>query len=466
MAPDLSKRWMMNHRKVFGDRPISELCLPGSHNAGSFRRGYHTVYGTEHNVVSQTRPIFDQLELGVRCLDIRPCLTSPKPNAPPGNWACGNFTGPAVDKVQWQGANGIELHDAIDDINRFTQDNIEVVFVEITRVYRVFIGKSTAPSGREPNQDEWNSLISLLSTIKNLFTVQRAGEKPTSLYNYTLNRFIGSGKAAVVVLVSDYPGDPDDLYKHGLWPSSTQGVQTLSLKGTLLTQEANWPETVSFFAPGWSSDVDSVLSLAKDLQSKRFPWLLQAFAASGYPFVIWMDRIQNVDLLTFCIATTYQRFNRSMGLQNMVIVYGGFLVTSPQVHQKVRQAIDRGNNFQVTNDNLGCDPWPNMDKSCAIFYEQNEIVKGRFERESQSFSFGKDIVSIEYGNLQIRDQDVYLHILQAMSNREEFIVTDWILRGHPQPGVGKTCVVRFRHSGNDGIAEVKAEEGGTLNFAF
>ncbi|PPQ70196.1 hypothetical protein CVT24_003912 [Panaeolus cyanescens] len=456
MVPDSSKRWMTNHLPVFGNRPISELCMPGSHNAGTYRCGYRTAHGEENTVITQTKSIFDQLELGVRYLDIRPCLTSPELNAPPGNWACGNFTGPTGDNDRWQGANGVEICEVIDDINRFTQHNAELVIVNITRVYRVFIDKSVHPTGRDPNQDEWSSLISLLSTINNLFTIDRAGGgKPKALDDYTLNQFIGSGKASVVVLVSKYGGNMDDLYNHGLWPPST-----LSLKGESLTEI----EPVLFFEPLWSSNADSALSLAKILQLERFPWLLQEFAAKGHPSVIWMDRIENADLLTFCIATIHQRFNRSMGLNNMVIVYGGILVTSQHVHQRVRSAIDNGESFQVTSGNLGCDPWPDMDKSCAVFYEQDGIVKARFAQEPHSLDFGRDIISIQYGNCQIRDQVAYLHLMKAMDDGTWFIVNNSHLGGDPQPGVAKTCVVHFRYRNHGEIRVLDAKEGGMINF--
>ncbi|PPQ74029.1 hypothetical protein CVT24_012625 [Panaeolus cyanescens] len=471
MAPDTSKRWMQTHRPIFGELPISELCMPGSHDAGTYRRGYHTIFGTESNVITQTRSIFDQLELGVRYFDIRPCLTSPKPNAEPGNWACGHFTGEASDKIGWQGANCMEIREVIDEVNRFTQDNAELVIVEISHIYRVFIDNPKSSTARDPNDDEWNSLLNLLSEFRNLFTVDRAGgAKDRLMRDYTLNQFIGDGKAAVIVLVDGYPSNRDNLYNRGLWPMKLEDDQhRLSLRVEYLTRTATPTEAVlstldifQLFGP--DHNYNSVLSLAKRTQEREFPWLLQRFAGEGYPSVIWMDRIQNADPLTFCIATSYQHFNRSRKLNNMVVVYGGFLVTSSNAHDTIRNAIDSNKSLRVTNDTLGCDPWPGMTKSCAVFYERDGLVKARFARENYSLHFEQDVLSIEYGNRQIHDQNVYLRLLRAIASRTRFTVDNNNLGGDPQPGVVKKCVVRFRDMNDDKIREEKADEGKTIDF--
>ncbi|PPQ72647.1 hypothetical protein CVT24_012647 [Panaeolus cyanescens] len=472
MAPDSSKKWMQIHRHIFGDLPISELCIPASHDAGTYRRGFHTAFGTESNVFTQSRSIFDQLELGVRCFDIRPYLTCPAPGTTPGHWACGHYTeGEEIEKIiGWQGANCVEIQEVIDDINRFTKDNAELVVLEIDHVFHVVIDNPISTTGRNPTQDEWNTLISLLSKIDNLYTVERAGTKRQALQDCKLNQFIGDGKAAVLVLVNGYPGNPDDLYNTGLWPMNTPDGQTLSLNSEWVTHTANLLEEIKstinllqLFGP--EANPDSILSLAKKYQDEHFPWLLQKFAANGYPSLIWMDRIQSPDLLTFCIATAYQRFNIEKGLRNLVVVYGGFLITSPQVHQRIRDAIDNGKSFVASDANLGgTDPWPTMVKSCVVFYEQNGFVKGRFAREGDLLHFEQDVLSIEYGERSIRNQKVYYNLLEAIANKKPFLVNNESMGIDPEPGVYKKCAVRFRDINSEKIREVQANEEQSLNF--
>ena len=153
-----------------------------------------------------------------------------------------------------------------------------------------------------------------------------------------------------------------------------------------------------------------------------------------------------------------------MGLHNMVMVYGGYLVTDQDAHNAIKDAIDNGKSFTVTNDNLRSDPWPGMIKSCALFYEQHGLIKGRFAQENFSLHFELDIISVTYGAKQICDQAVDLRLLKAMAQRQGFIVNNENLGGDPQPGVRKTCVIRFRDMNDSEIRAEKAEEFTCIGF--
>lgn len=139
------------HLRLFGDRPISDLYIPGSHDAGASRLGLHPIFGTESNVLTQPRSIF---ELEVRRTDIRPTLTSQIPSAGPGNLACGHHTGKA-EKIGRQGGNYLEIREAIDDLNHFTKDNAELVIVDITHFYRISIDNPTKSTRRGPTTEKW-----------------------------------------------------------------------------------------------------------------------------------------------------------------------------------------------------------------------------------------------------------------------------------------------------------------------
>lgn len=123
---------MQTYRHIFGNRPISEPCIPESHDAGTSRLGCHTIFGTESNVLTQTKSIFDQLELGVRRLEIRPTLTA-------DTLACGHYTGEAEKKIGWQRGSCLEIKEVVDDLNHFTKDNAELVIVDITHFQRIII---------------------------------------------------------------------------------------------------------------------------------------------------------------------------------------------------------------------------------------------------------------------------------------------------------------------------------------
>ncbi|KZV66212.1 PLC-like phosphodiesterase [Peniophora sp. CONT] len=472
MAPKHASSWMQTHLHAIGDLPLSKLCIPASHDAGVYRLGVHTSFGTESNVLTQTRSIFDQLELGVRYFDIRPVLTSPAPGQPPVKWATGHYTGEGKDKIGWQGGNGVDLDEIIADVNRFTQENAELVFIEIGHLLRLTIDNPTKSDARGLTSDEQVDLLRVLGGLERLFSVSDGIGKDTPLQNCSLRQFVGGGKAAVVVLIDDMPGRADEIYNHHFWPMyMSNGQAYFDRRGASVTRmqstgDAVW-STISFFQLfGAEYNSDSVLSLSKREQERRFPGILAEYAASGYPGSIAMDRVQNLDLLTFCLAVTWQNLNSGYGHTDTIIFYGGKLITHPLVHRVVREAIDNGRGLQVNNGSIGGgeDPWQGVTKSCAVYYHHNGLYKARFARENQTLHFEEDVLEITYGGKEIRDQAVYLRFLRAISQRERLTVTNDNLGGDPTPNVKKSCKVRFRDLNSKDVREEKKDEGGSFDF--
>jgi hypothetical protein len=54
---------------------VGDICLPSTHDSATYKiiRGT-SPGGIGDNVKTQTKSIYEQLELGVRWFDIRPCL--------------------------------------------------------------------------------------------------------------------------------------------------------------------------------------------------------------------------------------------------------------------------------------------------------------------------------------------------------------------------------------------------------
>ncbi|KZV59337.1 PLC-like phosphodiesterase [Peniophora sp. CONT] len=471
MAPKHASSWMQTHLHAIGDLPLFKICIPASHDAGVYRVGLSTSYGTQSNVLTQTRSIFDQLELGVRYLDIRPTLTSSAPGRPPAPWATGHYTD---TKVGWQGGNGADLDEIIADVNRFTSENAELVFVEISHLQRLTIDNPVSSNARGLTMDEKLDLLGVLGGFERLFSVSDGIGKDTPLRSCTLKQFIGGGRAAVVVLVDGMGDCVDEIYNRHFWPYDMPNGQAYinvrdgaSVTRTQTDGEAVW-STISFsqlFGPEYNST--SVLFLAKREQERRFPWILSEYASTGYPGSIAMDRIQNLDLLTFCLAVTWQRLNAESGRTNTIIFYGGKIVTHPLVHEVMEGMIGSGMRRQVGNWSVGAggeDPWPGMIKSCAVYYHHNGLYKARFAEEHQSLHFEEDVLEITYGGKEIRDQAVYLSFLRAISRRERLTVTNDNLGGDPTPNVWKSCKVKFRDVNSDKVREEKAGEGSYFDF--
>ena len=479
MAPSFASSWMQQHRATFGKRPISKLCIPESHDAGTSVLRHSSKYGKESQVLTQTKSIYEQLNLGVRRLDIRPALTTGGGtfwDNPFGNsfedLACGHWTGEAMP-LGWQGGNCVKIRDLVTDLNRFTKDNAELVFVDINHYYRIHL-EGIRNEKSDPSNADWGDLLGELSRIDNLFTTIRAGGRDIPLDDFHLDKYIGDAKAAVVVLVDSYH-DNESLFDKGFWP-----YKMVNSERNYMSHHALWvTRTQGSLDAVASVAVDSqfepfknpfknpfsVLELADREQANQFPWLLQKMASEGYNRHVGMDKIETPDLLTFCLAASFQQYHVDKGMfHDLVVTYGGKLIEDNAIRDKIHIAFDNAQPFQVSNESLGGDPWPGMVKSCAVFYWQNNVWKGRFARENDFLHFELDIISIQWGPSRGLQQSVYLKLLKAVGRQEGFAITNDNLGGDTAPGQPKGLVVSYRKTGESKDKTVVGREDEIIHF--
>ncbi|CAH0056153.1 unnamed protein product [Clonostachys solani] len=448
MAPSHSTRWMQTHRQALGKTPLRDICLPSSHDSGTYRLEFGTTGGGKGTVLTQTKTIFEQLELGVRRFDIRPTLANnpAQGSNPKFSWNCGHYTPEGADKVGWQGGSCAPIDEVVGHINRFTENNAELIIVDITHVMSLLITDLLviSPAHSLPTPSEsWDVLFYILKGINCLFPMSRVGgDNGKPLQDYTLDTFIGDGKAAVVVIIE---GDKyrESLIGHGFWPQTTpKGEPSLAVKEMPVTRmQGTFEAITSLVLPG-----TAVLNLAAKRQEERFPWLLQDIARDRLEVsAILMDKIENADLLTFCLAVTLCRKRSG---DEIIIVYGGSLVpSSSSAYASVRSAIDQRNGITASNS-LFSDTWHGLPKSCAVFYRQDDIIKGRWAREGASLRFDVDIVSAHYGGKDILDRRMYYKLLRALCADESITVNNQSMVGtdkrDPKPGVEKECIIKYR----------------------
>lgn len=55
------------------------------------------------------------------------------------------------------------------------KDNAELVIVDISHVYRIFINNPISSTKGSPSLSEWQDLFKLLAGINNRFTLERSG---------------------------------------------------------------------------------------------------------------------------------------------------------------------------------------------------------------------------------------------------------------------------------------------------
>ena len=437
---EFGRNWMKHHREQWGDSLIKDLCLPASHDAGAYRIQWSTWLGGDGQVVTQTKTILEQLDLGVRRFDIRPKLI-PDAKKP---WSCGHGTDTGLGFLGWQGGIGVTIKDVVDDINTFTAGKEELIFLDMREVQKIEQGitmdfedsKSTGYVKKSVSDSEWMSLLDQLKGIQCLYAEDQSLYSQKSFQDHRLKDFFDGHKSAVVVLVDGYHS-PQHLFDRKLWPAGIVGqpnVPYLHLNtlenheidpSTLCLMQDTPDAIISTFSMG---QINSIKSLAKKHQERMFPILLQRTlqefsdsTESKKVEMLEMDFIENLDLLTFCLAITERRFNASRNNYDIVIYYCAKPITHQAVKNKMRDAISVGKSFKVNDiEALDVNPAPEMSKCCAVFYYHNGLYKGRYGRQDDHLHFEEDVLRIAIFAQEIQNHRAYYNVWKAVRAQETF----------------------------------------------
>ena len=203
----LPSDWMQQNLQTLGGRTLREICMPGSHDAGMGKitwSDHIPEFLVSDFTRTQTFEIYYQLDSGSRYLDVRPHLSEGR-----------HWTGHYMGKL---GARGQSMESIVDDINRFTATNAELIVVNLSH------DTQCDDEFRHYNRDEWHSLLQQLLGLNRLFILP-ADSGATTLLDLKLADLIGGGRAAVVVVIE--PNDPLDLGEfagRGFYPPALFGV--------------------------------------------------------------------------------------------------------------------------------------------------------------------------------------------------------------------------------------------------
>ncbi|KAL2679294.1 hypothetical protein Neosp_010064 [[Neocosmospora] mangrovei] len=164
---------------------LRELAIPGTHDSGMSQFNGQSGFGAPVNSKTQELSVAGQLEFGARWFDIRPSKTG-------GKWATGHYSFFAGN---WHGGNGEFLDDIIDGINRFTENNKELIILNVAQGLNSdnFKGDSDA----KISQAEWEDVMRQLERI-NHRVENRGGEGDLS--QLRVSDFI-QDRAAVIIIV-------------------------------------------------------------------------------------------------------------------------------------------------------------------------------------------------------------------------------------------------------------------------
>ena len=296
---DDSSNWMTRNQALLHNKKLSQICLPGSHDSGTFKVTHKTEFGSMRNTQTQLLDIEAQLRQGIRCFDLRPALYA-------GHFYTAHCTD--LPGLGYQGAVGVALTEAFGQIRSFLgqeENRSELVIIDFSH----FIDWQGGLD-RKHLLERFEPFI--LDFLGETLVQGVAGD----LANKTVDGLIndsGAGRRNVIALSACFEAS-DKNTRQGLWNSGNFNMEgkysdTNDLpkmmaiqKGRLLNfnraSDADlfqlcWQLTLS---PAQSSNPNSpsILDLAEDANPALFPnietWIREGVIdKSMYPNIINTD---------------------------------------------------------------------------------------------------------------------------------------------------------------------------------
>ncbi len=117
----IQKDWMFGLMELYSEKEIffSELCLPGSHDAGMYNLRKCTFGANSCNTQTQQLDMYQQLEAGFRIFDVRPAFVR------------GEIFTQHATECGGLGCEGDYLRDILKMTNDFLEENKEVVILSL-----------------------------------------------------------------------------------------------------------------------------------------------------------------------------------------------------------------------------------------------------------------------------------------------------------------------------------------------
>ncbi|WP_189070376.1 hypothetical protein [Deinococcus radiotolerans] len=245
VTPALPSHWRHANLDALGALTPRDLCLPSAHDAGMSALNAHT----DCTVLMQSQGVGGQLRQGTRDFDLRPVISG-------GQYVTRHDS--LIDKAgvtTQQGGTGQSVAEITEQINAFTQDNAELIVLNLSHDLNTDAGNSGYPAF---TQDEWTALFAQLSQLQQLY---RAPDGAADLTQLPLRSFIGAGQAAVVILVEPDgvnlgPYARQGFYPAGAWPTYNTYANTNDLAHMMRDQFSKMqiqPSQGTSFLLSWTS---------------------------------------------------------------------------------------------------------------------------------------------------------------------------------------------------------------------
>lgn len=286
--------WMQRSLDIIGDRKLKHICMPGSHDAGMSEIDGKTPLANADNSQTQVLDIYHQLVAGSRWFDVRPCLGNG------GKHMLCHYS----DIGAYQGANGQEVQEAIDNVNAFMRDHPgELVILDVNNEsgYDTDNGDSGGNYDRL-TEEQW---APFLEQFRN--GIERPClDMGSDLTEKTMYDFIGDGNGCVVTLIRNIGGTlGDGQYSWGAINqfnsySNTDEIMYMAEdqiaklhSNRVILDDDDERNRDQFFILSWT--LTGIIWPIQDMAAKAFSHLFSygfhEFTPFSYPNVLYVDYV-------------------------------------------------------------------------------------------------------------------------------------------------------------------------------
>lgn len=285
--------WMSSLMKQFPDREIkfSELCLPGSHDAGVYILRRCSFGANSCNTQTQHLDMYKQLEAGYRIFDVRPMLLG------------GEYYAHHTTECGGMGCQGDFMKNIFQFTNDFLENHTEVVVLAFDHFCNM----------RPEDADFLKMLNDILGD-----KIYKETDRVDFLYDWSLNKVLGKEpQKGKVILLFDGVSNTDENRQKGYFSDrilssiggwSNKNVYSL-LKEDQLSKFTNYePRHPNMFQFSWQMTQEaaqavacavgnqsgSILSMSKQ-SNPDFQIVIDSLVQSGaihsgkIPNVFWLD---------------------------------------------------------------------------------------------------------------------------------------------------------------------------------
>lgn len=297
--------WMRDNLSLLGTRTLREIAITGSHDSGmSTNSSGGTAFANPANTITQALPVGVQLAKGARYFDIRPVITA-------GQFATGHY-GDVGGAIGWQGQNGQSIQSIIDEINAFTNQQTELIILNLSHSLNTDVGRDYRPF----DQSEWNRLFQQLEGLQ-----KRYSSTVSDLTTLPLSNFIGGGSAAVLIIVEESAelGSRPGFFTAGSFPVYNSYADSNDLDNMASDQfgkMATETQKGTYFLLSWTltqsgfqafNGTPSILDLARVANDALVSRLLGQDHA-GFPNIIYTDYILDARSVVAAMSLNCQRW--------------------------------------------------------------------------------------------------------------------------------------------------------------